>query len=252
MFKQLKLAIGLAITATLVACGGGGDSASEPITAPTLNLKSAWSSYLKSNSSKNYTVSGTLDATSVGGSGLLIISFQSPVSVLAINPFSPFPGPTQNLSNVEKTTITNNSTLIINGTQNISSSSVEYYLDASGTIKMMKDLDDNEQTIVTSFSSLPSQVTSGSGGVLYTGTVFSPLGYTCGTETGTYSVSTESNTALIVTLTITQNTTNKQVGQCTTQTLTTQEKYRLTATGLTPVNFTYSGSIASGSVSLIF
>jgi len=36
MFKQFKLAIGLAITATLVACGGGGDSGGTPQQTPTV------------------------------------------------------------------------------------------------------------------------------------------------------------------------------------------------------------------------
>lgn len=253
MKTTIKYVFAATTVSFLAACGGGGGGGTaEQVTPPTLDLRTAWASYFQRNSSDDYSISGAVNGTSVGGTGTMIVSYVSPVNVLAIDPASPFPGPSINLTGVGKTTITTNATLIVNSNQSLISSSQEYYVDANGVFKMIKDVDDNEQTIVTSFTNFPSQVTSGSGGVLYTGTVYSRLGYTCGTETGTYSVSTESSSALIVTVTFTQNTTNQTAGQCSTQTSTSQNRYRLTATGLTPITSTGSHSTATGSITLTF
>jgi len=58
MFKQLKLAVGAAVTATLVACGGGGDSGTTATpTEKTFPLQQIYLSYL--NTSHSYTISSS-------------------------------------------------------------------------------------------------------------------------------------------------------------------------------------------------
>jgi hypothetical protein len=71
MFKQLKLAIGLAITATLVACGGGGDSApAPPVTSTdTFAFKTAYVNLITTSQTKAFKVSGTVAGIAVTGSG---------------------------------------------------------------------------------------------------------------------------------------------------------------------------------------
>jgi hypothetical protein len=251
MKNTIKLLLASASIGILAACGGGGGT-TEQIIPPTLDLRTAWANYFQQNSSSNYTISGSVNGANVGGNGTMIVAYTSPVSVLAIDPSSPFPGPSINLSNISKTSLVSNATLIVNNQSTLSASTSEYYFDSNGVLKMIKDVNDDEQTIVTSFTNFPIQVTAGTAGTLYAGTIFSRLGYTCGTETGVYSVAGESNTALIVTITFTQNTTNRTVGQCETQTSTSQNKYRLTANGLSPVESVGSLSTATGSIKLTF
>lgn len=251
MKNAIKYTLAASAVALLAACGGGGGTA-EQITPPTLDLRTAWANYFQKNSSSNYTISGSVNGINVGGNGMMIVAYTSPVSVLAIDPSSPFPGPSVNLTNMSKTSLVSNSTLIVNSQSTLSASTSEYYVDSTGVFKMIKDVDDDEQTIITSFTNFPVQVTAGTAGTLYSGSVFSRLGYTCGTESVAYSVAGETNTALIVTITFTQNTTNRTVGQCTTQTSTSQNKYRLTANGLRPVESVGSLSTATGSLTLTF
>lgn len=253
---SMKIAIKYTLTSfaivLLSACGGGGGGTAEQITPPTLDLRTAWANYFQQNSSSNYTISGSLNGTNVGGNGTMIVAYTSPVSVLTINPSSPFPGPSVNVSDLSKTSLVSNSTLIVNNQSVLSASTSEYYFNSSGVFVMIKDVDDDEQTIITSFTNFPAQVTAGTAGTLYSGTVFSRLGYTCGTENAAYSVAGETNAALIVTITFTQNTTNRAFGECTTRTTTSQNKYRLTANGLRQVDSVGSLSTAIGSIKLTF
>jgi hypothetical protein len=253
MKNTIKLLLVTASVALLAACGGGGGGGDAQITPPTLDLRTAWATYFQSNRSNNFTVSGSVNNINVTGNGTMIVGYATPASILAIDPSSPFPGPSVNISNLSKTTLSSNGTIAANGNQSLISSTVEYYVDANGAFKVIKDVDDDEQTIVTAFTNFPAQTTSGSAGILYTGTVYSRLGYTCGTETASYSVAAESNTALIVTVTFSKNTTNRTIGQCETVTSTSQNKYRLTAAGgLSPVNSVGSSSVASGVLTLTF
>jgi hypothetical protein len=250
--NTIKILFATASVALLTACGGGGGGTAEQITPPTLDLRNAWANYFQQNSSRNYTISGTINGTNVSGNGTSIIAYTSPVSVLAIDISSPFPGPSLTISNLSKTSLVSNSTLIVNSQSTLSSSTSEYYFESTGEIKMIKNVNDDEQTIVTSFTNFPVQVTAGTAGILYAGTIFSRLGYTCGTENQVYSVAGETNTALIVTITSTQNTKNSTVGQCTTRTTTSQNKYRLTTNGLSPVESVGSISTATGSLTFTF
>ena len=74
MFKQLKLAIGLVITATLMACGGGGDSDSS-----RYRFKDEFIDYPKTSQTKFFEVTGTISGEAVTGSGSMTFSEFSPV-----------------------------------------------------------------------------------------------------------------------------------------------------------------------------
>jgi len=74
MFKQIKLAIALVITATLMACGGGGDSDSSRYA-----FKDAIINYPKTSQTKFFEVTGTISGKAVTGSGSMTFSDFSPV-----------------------------------------------------------------------------------------------------------------------------------------------------------------------------
>lgn len=255
MKNNIRLVLATVAVALLTACGGGGGGGGgdAQIIPPTLDLRAAWATYFQSNGSNNFTVSGSINDVNVTGNGTMIVTYSMPASILSIDPSSPFPGPSVTISNLSKTTLSSNATIVANGNQALISSTEEYYVDIDGAIKVIKNVDDDEQTIVTAFTNFPAQATSGSVGILYTGTVYSRLGYTCGTDTASYSVAAESNTTLIVTVTFSKNTKNQHSTQCETETSTTQNKYRLTAAGgLSPVNSVGSSSVASGVLTLTF
>lgn len=240
----------------LISCGGGGggDSASTPspapapVTPPTLNLNSAWYAFGLTNSTNNFTFSGVLNNLTLSGSGTSSISNVSPVSVQVFDPQSPFLGKINTITNLTKVSSSASGTLIASGTSNVISSTQDVYVNNSGVYIAINNVDDNEQTLITSFTSLPSSVTAGSSGSFYTGTVYSRLGYTCGTATSSFTVASDTNTSLLVTFTDLVNTTQQAVGQCSTNRVTTQTIYRLTASGLTPVKSTGSSSQTTGSV----
>jgi hypothetical protein len=74
MFKQLKLMIGVALTATLVACGGGGDSDSSRYA-----FKDAIINYPKTRQTMSFEVTGTISGKAVTGSGSMTFSDLSPI-----------------------------------------------------------------------------------------------------------------------------------------------------------------------------
>lgn len=252
--KPLEYVLAAISFALLAACGGGsgGGGSGTPVVPPTLNLKTAWEAYYRQNATSNYVISGILSNTDLGGSGTYINAYTASTSVPVYDPNNPYLGKGVILSNMSKSSEVFNFTLVANGSSFINSSTVDSYYDSNGVLKVINDLDADEQSYVTSFTDFPTSVTSGSGGNVYTATVYSRLGYTCGTENKTYSVTAESNTALIVTFTKSQNTTNKALGECTTQTQIYSDVYRLTAGGIRYVTSTASGSGVPGSVTLTF
>jgi hypothetical protein len=218
-----------------------------PVTPPTLNLNSAWYALGLTNSSSNFTFSGVLDGLALSGSGTSLLSNVSPVSVQVFDPQNPFFNK-NTITNLTKVTRVASGTLIVNGSSNLISSTEDVYVNSSGVYIAINDVDDSEQTLITSFTPLPSSVTAGTSGTFYTGTVYSRLGYTCGTATSSFAVASETNTSLLVTFTDLVNTTQQAVGQCSTNRITTQTIYRLTASGLAPVKSTGSSSQTTGSV----
>jgi hypothetical protein len=254
MFR--KISICTVLVAALVGCGGGAASdVDEIITPPTLNLQEAWRNFNLSNRSYNFTISGVVDGSTLSGSGTMIVGNVSPVvakSVSTSNPYYPFPGPEVDLSDASKTTITTNLNLTIDGALNIQTSSEDYYFDKSNNLKMIEDLDEKEQSIITIFSPLPAKATSGDSGIVYRATVYQTYGLVgwaqCGTDTLSYSVSSDSSNSLLVTFT-------RGYGACdavTKAVYTSQDVYKLTSTDLTPKTFTGSSSDKSGSIILNF
>src|SRR5574343_1271096 len=184
--------------AILGACGGGGGGSTAVDPAPTLNLQTAWKSFRQQSDSGNYAITGTLDGDSVGGTGELITNHSTSTSLLVIDVASPFPGPSVTWTNLSRSLMQFVSNYVINGATTVVSSSENYYYDSTDNLKVIWNVDDNEQTIITSTDLLPTQVTAGSTGTFYTGTVYSRLGYTCGTRSVTYSVAARTATSLTV------------------------------------------------------
>jgi hypothetical protein len=252
MFK-IKLPLVLSLLLALTACGGGGGSSGtaptpDPVTPPTLNLRTAWANFGLTTATYGYTLSGVANGLTLGGSGTDLITNASPTSILVFNPTNPFLGPSVNKTNLTKVTNAGSGTLIESGTSTALSYTEELYIDSTGNYIVIKDVDANEQLLITSFTPLPTSVTAGSGGTLYNGTIYSRLGYTCGTASSSFTVASESNTSLLVTFTNSQNTERQALGECTTQRITQQVVYRLTASGIRIVSSTGSSSLFSGSV----
>ena len=252
MKKSLKIVALLISSLFLISCGGGGGGGSSSttpatVTPPTLNLNSAWNAFGLTNSTTNFTISGVLNGLTLGGSGTLLISNTSPVSVQVFDQSNPFFNK-NTVTNLIKVSNVESGTLIASGTSTAISSATDYYVNNVGTYIAINNVDDSEQTLITSFTSLPTSVTAGSGGNFYTGTVYSRLGYTCGTETASFTVASDTNTSLLVTVTTSKNTTRQASGQCTTEKITSQTVYRLTAEKLSLVRATGSSDQFTGSV----
>jgi len=256
MYKSLSAS--LTILMLISACGGGGGNASGSssagpvvVTPPSLDLKTAWATYLKQSSSKNFSISGSLNGSGISGNGTYITSYTSPVVVQAFNLSNSY-GVKQTLDNVSKTVTVFNANVFVNGSSSLSTTTTEYYTDANGAIKVINDVNSNEQTVVTSFSSFPTLITVGAGGTLYAGNVYSNLGYPCGTESASYAASADTVSTLLVTLTVSQNTTRQALNQCTTRSSVTQYVYRLGFNTLSLLNVSGSGSVAAGTVTYTF
>jgi hypothetical protein len=65
---------------------------------------------------------------------------------------------------------------------------------------MIEDFEEKEQSIITLFSPLPARVTNGDSGGVYRATVYQTYGLVgwsqCGTDTLSYSVSSDSSNSL--------------------------------------------------------
>lgn len=239
------------VAGILSACGGGGGtSASE--TAPTLSLASTWNSYLQQSGSVNYTISGSVNSTPITGTGQYIKNYSSPTSLLVINTANPFagPGPSVTWNNLSRS--------LFQFASNISGASStvygidNWYYDSTGTLKVIDNVEELEQTIINAFTAFPAQVTAGNSGQIFTGTVYSRLGYTCGTMIGTYSVSARSTNSLNLKITIRSNTTQQAIGQCTTDIATTEYNYTLSNSNMNLVSVVSTSNSVSGSVTFTF
>ena len=145
MIKTKAIALVLAFTAPLfiAACGGGGSggggTGSVGTAAPTLNLRTAWNSFLKQGGTGPYTISGSIDGVSVSGSGTLIMNNSSGASLQVIDVSNPFagPGPSIPLSNLSRTLFQFNSNVVVNGAVSKTSSPENWYYDASEALRVI-------------------------------------------------------------------------------------------------------------------
>jgi hypothetical protein len=252
MLRNLKQVSALLLVTALAACGGGGSGGAADATPPTLNLQAAWKNLRQQNGSAPYTISGSINGVSVSGTGELISNYNASTSFVAINPAAPFPGPSLQLNNLSRTLNQFSSRIITGGNATIVNSSENWYYDTNDNLKVLWNVEDLEQTIITSFTPLPAQVTAGSTGAFYNGTIYSRLGYTCGTTSATYSVSARSATSLTVTFIVTESTTWQTVGQCTTGTYSSRYEYELSSVGLRIRSVIGSGGGATGSLTFTF
>jgi hypothetical protein len=251
MINKIKLLTATAVLSLLSACGGGGGSeVSSP--PPTLNLQSAWTTFRQQNGTTNYTISGAVNGASVSGTGQFIIGYSPSTSLLTTNPAGPFPGPSITQSNLSRTLLQLVSTATSSGGTVKVSSIENWYYDAAGQLKVIWDVEENEQTIISDFSAFPSAVTAGNAGSMFTGTVFSRLGYTCGIRNATYAVTASTATSLTITVNDTSNTTQRAIGQCTTSKSVTTYVFQLSGNTLTLKSVSGTDSSATGTITYTF
>jgi len=238
----------------LSGCGGGGAGGGNEINylSPTLNLKNAWDEFKRQSGSVNYTINGNINGVNVSGNGQLIIAYASPDQLLTINPAASFPGPSVTQINLSRTLLEFVSNVISTGGAAKIYSTENWYYDSTGQLKVIWNVDDNEQTIVTNFSPFPTSVTSGNAGNMFTGTIFSRLGYTCGTRNAVYTVTASSASSLMINIIDTSSTTQQQIGQCKTSKSVTNYTFILTGNLLTLKSVTGTGSSATGSITFSF
>jgi hypothetical protein len=184
MFKTTKL-LALCLSAVLTACGGGGGGSTPVASVQAFNLKATYVNDMQSTSSKNFTISGTINGIAASGSGTVTSgALQS----------STFEGTS---ALVQTTTVTG--TVIANG-QNIpygSASQAYYdsnynYLGANGS----------EYSVVTSFAALPTAARVNDTGVFVELVNYpsSLKSYSTGTTVISYSLTADTETSAILSL----------------------------------------------------
>lgn len=244
---------GISLVAVILAgCGGGGSSSTE--NAPTLSLNQAWKSYLQQSGSTSYKISGTVNSVAYSGTGEYIKNFSNNTSLLVINTANPFagPGPSITWGNLSRSLFQFSSNISASGSSAVVYAIENWYYDNAGNLRVIDNNEDLEQTIVTNFTPFPAQVTSGSSGAFFNGTVYSRLGYTCGTVTGTYAVNSRTADSLTFKITISSNTTERAIGQCTTEIASTEYTYALSSSGLFLRGVTFTSNAVNGSLNFTF
>lgn len=252
MINKIKLLTSISVVVFLTACGGGGSGGEVSSPPPTLNLQSAWTTFKQQSGTVNYTISGNVNGANVGGSGQFIIGYQAQNSFLTINPSAPFPGPSITQANLSRTLLEFVSTAVSSGGTAKVYSTENWYYDAAGQLKVIWNVEDNEQTIISNFSAFPSAVTAGNAGSMFTGTVFSRLGYTCGIRNATYAVTSSTATSLTITVSDTSNTTQQAIGQCSTSKSVTTYVFQLSGNTLTLKSVSGTDSSATGLITYTF
>ncbi len=248
----MKHTITASIVSFLAACGGGGGGAEATVPSPTLNLQSAWNSFKQQNGSDQYGISGSVEGISVGGTGEFIIGYQANDSLTVIDTTNPFPGPSVSWTNLSRTLLEFISDIsTTNGTERIYATENWYY-DTTGQLKVLWNVEDLEQTIITSNTAFPTQVTAGDSGSFFTGTIYSRLGYTCGSRVATYSVTARTANALTVTVVDRSNTTQQAVGQCSTGIGESKYIFELNQNGLQLKSSVGTDNTVSGSITFTF
>lgn len=235
----LKAALVIAGISILTACGGGSSSGGGSVAGPSLNLKTALTSMITNGSSAAYSLSGDCSGTSVKTSLPAYTGTNyANVSALVVD-------------NLQTDTISASSKAYSACTQIFNSNDggqiyTDFYSPSTGTI-----IDEGGTSIWNVYSgqtAAPTSVTAGSTGTLYTYKNYSGAANTSGatTSTGTvtYSVSADTATTLLVTITDTSTKTAANAIQYTASTV-----YRLNADNtLTPLSFSLATTSAIGSI----
>lgn len=185
MFKQLKLAIGLAVTATLVACGGGGDSgpAAPVVSSTSYALKTLLASAANDRRTLSWTLTGTASGIAATGSGT--------VSQGALNPVV-FEG-----QSALAKTITLTGTLTANGTTIPFNNTATSYLDSNysplGTLS-------DEYRVVVGTPNLPQSVKVGDTGTIYQSNRYQSISKTVllGTEAVSFVLEADTSTSALL------------------------------------------------------
>jgi hypothetical protein len=221
MFNQLKWATGALITATLVACGGGGDSGSAAPVVPTgpvastetFAFKTAYVNLVTTSQTKTFKISASGAGQSVSGSGTVTFGSLSPAT---------FEGKT-----ALTRSITASGSLAGNG-QAITipiSSSNEYY---DSNYNPLGESDDTEYAVIDNIPpSIPQTVKVGGSGVLYTFMRYnsSTKNTLLGTSVYSYVVEPDTATTALVTVVETVKDTAGKV------TVTSGSVFRITPSG---------------------
>jgi len=212
MFKQLKLVIGVALTATLVACGGGDDSApAAPVASTeTFALKTAYVNFVNENRVLQYTISGRTGNNEVSGSGTTYASNTTGYT---------FEGQ-QALGKI----VTSTGTVSVGGkTAPFTSYQTEYY---DSSYKPLGKIT-SEYEVVTSAVNIPDRGKVGDTGIVYTANRFqsSSKNVLFGTNTVTYTIEPDTASTAVVRWTETEKDTYG------VQTDVSTVLYRITTTG---------------------
>ena len=198
MFKQLKLAIGAAVTATLVACGGGGDSGpAAPVASQnTYALKTLLANATNDRRTLSWTLTGTLSGVAATGSGN--------VSQGALNPVV-FEG-----KSALAKTITVTGTIAGNGTTIPLNSTSTSYLDSNysplGTLS-------DEYRVVIGTPNIPESIKVGDTGTVYQANRYQSINKTVllGTEAVSFVLEADTaTTALLKIIAIGKDNSGKQ------------------------------------------
>jgi hypothetical protein len=223
----IRSAIAVSAISILAACGGG-SSGGGTASGPTLNLNAAYASLITSGSSVAFTLSGDCTGTSVETSLPAYAGFTgdaSPISVSVVD-------------KIQKDTISSTSIALAACNQIYNSNNNDVYRDFynpnTGTI-----VNKGYPTIYEFYSAqaaLPTSVTVGSTGIIFTSQSFNGATSTAGTpqQTATYSYTVAADTATTLLVTFTNAGRDGATGKAIFSDSTT---YRLNANNtLTPLS----------------
>lgn len=203
MFKQLKLVIGVAITSTLIACGGGGDSgpAAPVVSQSTYALKTLLANAANDRRTLSWTLTGTINGVAVTGSGN--------ISQGALNPVV-FEG-----KSALAKTIALTGTIVGNGIAIPSNTTVTDYFDSN--YNPLGALGDDYQVVVGT-PNIPQSIKVGDAGLVYTANTYqtSSKAVLTGTETNSFVLEADTaTTALLKIIAIGKDNSGKQITSST-------------------------------------
>jgi hypothetical protein len=224
----IRSAIAASAISILAACGGGSSGGGGTASGPTLNLNAAYSSLITNGSSVAWTLSGDCTGTSVETNLPAYAGFTgdaSPISVLVVD-------------KIKKDTISSTSKALAacNEIYNSNNNDVyrDFYNPTTGTVVNKGFTEIYE--FYSAQAALPTSVTVGSTGVIFTSQSFNGATSTTGTpqQTGTYSYTVSADTATTLLVTFTDAGRDGATGKAI---FTDSTTYRLNANNtLTPLS----------------